>query len=145
MATLSALSIVVKQDVPYLVQLAREEVDKARLERERAQMRAEDTYEFQRMFSIGYACELKMNRLWTGLRSIEFDLQDCLEVTKNYHKLKIGVVSAESRIEDLEVTKNYHKLRIGVVSAESRIEDIMNDADDVYDDAKATWRDNFRG
>ena len=122
MATLSALSIVVKQDVPYLVQLAREEVDKARLERERAQMRAEDTYEFQRVFSIGYACELKMDRLWSGLRSIEFDLQNGIERADNYHTLKKCVVRAETRIED-----------------------IMNDADDAYDDAKATWRDNFRG
>ena len=122
MATLSALSIVVKQDVPYLVQLAREEVDKARLEMERARMRNEDTYEFQRVYSIGYASEAKMRRLWTGLRSVEFDLQDGIEVANNYHDLKKSVVSAENRIED-----------------------IMNDADDVYDDAKATWRDNFRG
>ena len=122
MATLSALSIVVKQDVPYLVQLAREEVDKARLERERAQMRAEDCLEFQRVYSIGVACEAKMDMLWSGLHRIEFDLQNGIEVADNYHTLKKCVVSAESRIED-----------------------IMNDADDVYDDAKATWRDNFRG
>ena len=122
MATLNALSIVVKQDVPYVVQLAREEVDKARLEMERARMRNEDTYEFQRVYSIGYACEAKMDRLWSGLHRIEFDLQNGIEVADNYHTLKKWAVCAEARIED-----------------------IMNDADDVYDNAKATWRDNFRG
>ena len=122
MATLSALSIVVKQDVPYLVQLAREEVDKARLERERAQMRAEDTYEFQRVFSIGYACELKMDRLWSGLRSVEFDLQNGIERADNYHTLKKWATCAEARIHS-----------------------VLEDADEVYDNAKATWRNTFRG
>ena len=122
MATLSALSIVVKQDVPYLVQLAREEVDKARLEMERAQMRAEDTYEFQRVYSIGYACEAKMHRLWKGIRRVEFDLQDGIEVANNYHDLKKSVVCALSRTED-----------------------ILEEADEVYHNAKATWRNNFRG
>ena len=42
MATFNALAVVMKNDVPFLVQQAREEADNARLEMERARMRTED-------------------------------------------------------------------------------------------------------
>ena len=42
MATFNALTVVMKNDAPFLVQQAREEADKARLEMERARMSTED-------------------------------------------------------------------------------------------------------
>ena len=122
MATLSALSIVVKQDVPYLVQLAREEVDKARLEMERARMRAEDTREFQRVFEIGVAEEAAARILWRGTDDVRVDLDYGIEHAKDERELMNCVLSA-SRL----------------------IERTREDTEDAVHNAKATWRNNFRG
>jgi hypothetical protein len=65
MATFNALAIVMKSDVPFLVQQARREADDARLGMERGRMMAHDTKDLERLARLVAAKDEQIRVLQT--------------------------------------------------------------------------------